>query len=124
MKILGSLIGLSLSALLQAQLNIPQVGAARYADGSVHQIHGVDANLMVDSRTLATADTVSFSDATGLIATNGLIRLLAANGAALGEYHSGEAAPILHSDATAQTAAVWLPSKHVLLHWNGSQFVP
>jgi hypothetical protein len=111
------------SALVEAQLTVPQLGAARFSDGSVHSVRGVAANLIVDSRTIASADAASFSDSAGLTATNGLIRLVRADGRALGEYNSGEPQPVLNLDSVVQTAAVWLPSKHVLLRWDSSQFV-
>ncbi len=118
----GGFLLLSVGALLVvAQLTVPQVGAARYADGSVHFIRGIGGNLIVDSRIVATADHASFSDAGGLLSSNGLIRLLHADGSLLAEYQSAEPLPVLHSDSTLQTTAAWLPSQRLLLHWDGSQ---
>jgi hypothetical protein len=118
---LCSFVLLSVSGLLQAQFNIPQLGTARYPDGSVHLIRGIGANLIVDSGVTANAEHASFSDTAGLLSASGLIRLLRADGSTLAEYQSGESSPILHSDTTLQTSAVWLPSKHLLLRWDGGQ---
>ena len=119
----GSCALLAASALLEAQLNVPRLGTARYADGSVHLIRGIGANLIVDPRTLARADGASFSDSIGLLSAKGLIRLVRTDGTGLGEYRSDEPLPVLHLDSAAQSTAVWLPSKHLLLRWDGSQFV-
>jgi hypothetical protein len=120
---LCSWVLLAMSAGLDAQLKVPQLGVARYADGSVHPIRGVAANFIVEPRAIARADGASFSDSAGLLAINGWIRLLRADGALLGEYPSAEPLPLLDIDSSAQSAAVWLPSKHMLLRWNGTQFV-
>ena len=115
---------LAASALLRGQLSIPQLGVARYADGSVHLIRGVAANLIVDSRAIATsADGVSFADSAGLLSARGVIRLIRTDGSVLVEYQSTEPLPVLNIDPFAQSAAAWLPSKHLLLRWNGRQFV-
>jgi hypothetical protein len=117
----GLLAALASSLLLHAQLAVPQPGIVRFADGSVRAVRGIPANLMVHSL-IASADLVSFSDVGGLISSNGLIRLLRIDGKVLGEYQSGEPRPLLNIDAALQSAAVWLPSKHLLLHWDGKAF--
>jgi hypothetical protein len=40
----------------------------------------------------------------------------------LGEYQSGEPRPILNIDSSLLSAVVWLPSKHMLLGWDGRAF--
>jgi len=105
------------SMLLSAQLTVPRAGVARYPDGSIHIIHGIPANLIVDSGVLGNADTASFSDAIGLLAGGGLIRLLRADGTILGQFLSDDPQPLL------QINAAWLPSKHLLLQWDGTKFV-
>jgi hypothetical protein len=110
-------------AMLDAQLVVPQLGVARFSDGSVHPIRGVAANLIVQARSIGNADSASFSDSIGLTSTNGFVRLVRPDGIVLGEYRSGEQQPILAIDSAAQSAAAWLPSKHVLVHWDGHQFV-
>jgi hypothetical protein len=121
--VVGSWALLAAVSMVHAQLSVPQLGVARFFDGSVHPIRGVAANLIVDSRTIATADGASFSDSAGLTSSNGLIRLISPNGTVLGEYPSGEAQPVLNVDTGAQTAAAWLPSRHILLRWDGAQFL-
>lgn len=105
------------SALLHAQLTVPRAGVARYPDGSIHIVYGIPANLIVDSGVLGNADSASFSDSAGLLSESGWIRSLRADGKVLGEYRSSEPLPIL------QFNAAWLPSKHLLVLWNGSKFV-
>jgi hypothetical protein len=113
---------LAASAPLAGQFSVPQLGIAHFSDGSVHQIQGVPANLIVDPQALTTADVVSFCDSAGLTSSNGLIHLVKPNGTVMGEYRSSEPLPILNIDAGAQSAAAWLPSKHLLLRWDGTQF--
>ena len=110
-------------AMLNAQLVVPQLGVARFSDGSVHSVRGVTANLIVDSRAIGKAEGAAFADSFGLTLTHGLVRLIRADGSVLGEYSSDEPQPILAIDSAAQSAAVWLPSRHLLVHWDGSQFV-
>jgi hypothetical protein len=118
---LASLMLLFSGKLLHAQLGVPQPGIARFADGSVRAVRGIPANLMVHAA-IASADLISFSDAGGLSAAKGLIRLLRIDGQVLGEYQSEESRPLLNIDSTLLSAAVWLPSKHLLLHWDGKAF--
>lgn len=117
-----SLLTLSSSTLLQAQLSVPQIGWARYADGSVHLIHGISANLIVDPQRFASADAACFSDSVGLVSASGAIRLLSTDGTLLGEYPTTEPSPLLHVDSAATSTAVWLPSQHSLLGWDGARF--
>jgi hypothetical protein len=113
---------LLLTGLLHAQLSVPKLGFARFSDGSMHEVRGVTANLIVDSRSLTTADGASFAGCGGLTSSSGLIRMVSADGAVLGEYQSSEPMPILNVDSSLQSAAVWLPAKHVLLGWDGAAF--
>jgi hypothetical protein len=107
---------------LRAQLAVPQLGVAHFPDGSVRAIRGLPANLMVGAREIASADSVSFSDAGGLISSAGVIRLLRTDGTVIGVYQSGELQPILNIESSLQTAVAWLPSKHALLHWDAGGF--
>jgi hypothetical protein len=111
------------SAMLDAQMIVPQLGVAHFSDGSVHAIRGVAANLIVQARSIGNVDSASFSDSAGLTSANGLIRLIKADGTELAEYQSDEPQPLLNIDSIPQSAVAWLPSKHLLVHWDGSQFV-
>jgi hypothetical protein len=118
-----SFILVSTSALLQAQLTVPGLGVARYADHSVHVVRGVGGNLIVDPHKFAGAEAVSFGDSVGLVYSSGSIRLLqVANAAVIGEYPTDDPSPILHIDSAATSAIAWLPSKHLLVHWDGAHF--
>jgi len=121
LAILGSVV-VWLGGLLLAQLSLPQPGFARFSDGSVHLVLGIASNLIVGARVLNTADSASFSDSGGLTSSNGLIRLMSDDGAVLGEYQSGDPRPILNIDSSLLSAVVWLPSKHILLGWDGKAF--
>jgi hypothetical protein len=117
-----SLALLSVSILLQAQMTVPQLGVAHYADGSVHLVRGISANMIIEPQQWATADAASFSDSIGVVSASGSIRLLQTDGTLLGAYQTSETSPLLHVDSTAASTAVWLPSKHALLGWNGTRF--
>jgi hypothetical protein len=113
---------LLLSGLLNAQLSVPKLGFARFSDGSIHAVHGLAANLIVDPRPSSAADGASFSDFGGLASANGLIQIMDADGVVLREYESGETQPILNMDSSLQSAVAWLPSRHLLLGWDGAAF--
>jgi len=108
--------------LLPGQVGAPNVGSARFA-GHVFAVHGIPANFLVAKTPWTSAVAVSFSDAGGLISQNGTVTLAGPDGAALADYASGEAAPVLNIDGPLVTAVAWLPSKHALLHWNGTAFI-
>ncbi len=114
---------LSIHALLEAQLNVPQLGMARYQDGSVHLIRGVGANVIVERHALMNASASVFGDTGGLLAAPGAIRAVRQDGTVLSDYQSNEPTPVLGLDgATPGAAVAWLPSKHVLLRWDGAKF--
>jgi len=103
------------------QVNAPKVGTARYPDGSFHNVQGLPANMIVAELPLDAAQVASFSDSGGLIAQNGVIRLLSPGFSVLAEYPAGEQ-PILSIDGEVTSALAWLPVAHTLLHWNGASF--
>jgi hypothetical protein len=108
--------------LLPAQVGAPNVGFARFA-GRVFAVHGIPANLLVAKTPWTSADALSFSDAGGLLAQNGTIVLIGPDGTSLADYAAAEAAPVLNIDGPLASAVAWLPSKHALLHWDGTAFI-
>lgn len=106
-----------------AEVNAPKLGVARYADRTVFQINGLEANVLVNSQLLSSADALSFSDAGGLVAIGGQIQLIRLGGALLGTYSSTEPAPVLNVDGDLTSAVAWLPSMKELVRWNGQSFV-
>jgi hypothetical protein len=108
--------------LLVAQVGAPNVGFARFA-GRVFAVHGIPANLLVATAPSTSAGALSFSDAGGLLAQNGTILLVGPAGTSLADYAAAEPAPVLNIDGPLTSAIAWLPSKHALLHWNGTAFV-
>jgi len=110
-------------AALVAQLSVPRIGMARYADHTVRGINGLESNLLVDSQGLSNADVVSFSDLGGLVSTAGRIQLVTIQGVVVGEFTANEASPVLNVDGDLTTAIGWLPSRSLLIYWNGTSFV-
>ena len=108
-------------SLTTAQVSSPKIGVARYSDGSFHSVEGLPNNMIVADLPLDPAQAASFSDAGGIIAQNGAIRLLRADFSIISEYSISEK-PLLSMDGEATSALAWLPQSHLLLHWNGSHF--
>jgi hypothetical protein len=106
---------------LLAQIRVPQIGTARYPDGSLHTVQGLPANMIVADLPLDTAEAASFSDSGGLVSQKGIVRLLAADFSVVAEYAAAEK-PLLSIDGKLTSALAWLPNAHTLLHWNGSDF--
>jgi hypothetical protein len=115
------LAALCLAVFLAAQVNSPKIGTARYPDGSFHNVQGLPANMIVADLPLDSAQAASFSDSGGLIAQNGVIRLLSPGFSVLAEYPAAEQ-PVLSIDGDLTSALAWLPLAHTLLHWNGVKF--
>ncbi len=111
------------AGLLQAQINAPRVGFARYSDNSVRAVFGIPSDFIVGGQVLGFADAISFSNSGGLVAKNGHVRLVGPDFSVIAEYDAGEAAPLLNMDGGLNSAIAWLPLQHALLHWNGKSFV-
>lgn len=117
-----SVLPFCVSFLLEAQLNTPNAGIVRYQDGTIHRVLGLPANYVVDGTALDSADHVSFSDAGGILAKDGRIRLVDSAFKTLAEYDSGDPAALVNIDADLQSAVAWLPTHRRLLYWNGTSF--
>jgi hypothetical protein len=118
---LASLLCVATGAL--AQVNAPRLGFARYADGTVFKINGLESNVLVNTQLLSSADALSFSDSGGLVSIGGEIQLLALDGTFLAAYSANESAPVLNIDNALATAVAWLPAHEELVLWNGQAFV-
>jgi hypothetical protein len=112
-----------LAVACYAEVSVPKLGLARYADRTVHPVYGLEANLLVDAELLSSADAISFSDKGGLVSIAGRIQLLTVDGAPVGQYDSREQSPVLNIDNDFTTAIAWLPSQGLIVHWNGQAFV-
>src|ERR1700685_349139 len=122
LSILFSIALLICPAALVAQLSVPKVGVARYADRTVRGINGLDSNMLAGNQVLYSADAISFSDAGGLVSIAGRIQLITAQASVTGEYTSNESSPVLNIDGDLTTASAWLPSRSLLVYWNGQSF--
>lgn len=121
-RIVYWLLPLCVAGGLNAQVNAPQIGVARFPDHTLHRVFGIAANFIVGDPVLGSADAASFSNAGGLIAKNGQIQLLGTDLSVIAEYSSGESAPLLNIDGDLTTAIAWLPNLHALLRWDGHAF--
>ena len=111
------------AGLVQAQVGTPRVGAVRYADGSVWTLNGLRANFILGARLFTSVETATFSDSGGLVAIPGEVDLVRLDGSVVARYQTDEQQPTLDISGDLTSATIWLPSKHALLHWNGSAFV-
>jgi hypothetical protein len=122
LRIVLSSVLLMWPAALVAQLSVPVIGIARYADHTVRGVNGLEANLLIDHDSLSSADAVSFSDAGGLVSVAETIQLVTLQGVTVAQFRSNEASPVLNIDGALTTAIAWLPSRSALLYWNGASF--
>ena len=114
----------SIPAFLPGQISAPRVGLVRYASGGVYPVFGLQANYVLGNRLLDSVDSLSFSDAGGLLSRQGTLLLLDRNLATAGSYDAAGTKPIVGIDSSLTTAIAWLPSHHTLVHWNGDALVP
>ncbi len=121
--IVSLFLPLFLAAGLEAQPKAPKPGIARYADGTVRQIYGLEANFAVGEQVSPASDAISFSDSGGLIAKAGHIQLVAVDGSIISAYDSGETSALLNVDGALTTAIAWLPGQHALVRWSGKSFI-
>jgi hypothetical protein len=84
-------------------------------------VQGLPANMIVADLPIDSAQAASFSDSGGLIAQDGVIRLLTPGFSVLAEFPTAEK-PVLSIDGELTSALAWLPVAHTLLHWNGAKF--
>ncbi len=113
---------LLLTLPLTAQMTVPKLGTVRSADGALHSVQGLPNNLIVSDLAFDPTDAASFSDKGGLVSHQGMIRLLGADLAVIGEYATAEKAPLLNMDSDQTSALAWLPSSQTLVRWDGQQF--
>lgn len=113
---------LCLAALFEGQVNAPRPGFARYQDGFIASVFGLPGNFVLRASGFGATDAASFSDKGGILARNGHIALVKADGTIAGAYDSQEAAPLLNVTGDLVTALAWLPGQHILLSWTGTNF--
>jgi hypothetical protein len=111
-----------LGTLLRAQVNAPQVGFARFTDGSVRPVLGVPASFVVGRPARHSVDAASFSDVGGILSEQGHIRLVGTDGSSVGDQFTGDREAVVNIDGTLSTAVAWLPASHSILRWDGAGF--
>src|SRR3954454_8118921 len=116
-------LGFFVSLAANCQVATPSVGYVRYANDGVRGIYGLEGNYIVGRSVLAAAETASFSDAGGLIYNSGSLVLADPKLIALSTTEIEGSEPIVRLDGGVDTAIAWVPSSHVLVHWNGKSFV-
>ncbi len=110
------------TSCLKAQINPPRAGFLRYGSLPLQGVYGIPGNFVPAQASFGAATAVSFSDAGGLLAANGLIELVRADGSLAASYKSGPTTPLLNIDRDLTTAVAWLPDSHSLVWWNGKRF--
>lgn len=113
---------LCLPAFLAGQLNPPHPGCVRYADGFIANVFGLPGNFIVRASGMPPADVASFSDVGGLLAREGHIVLVKADGSIAGQFAANATAPLLSITGDLVTALAWLPDQHTILSWTGTNF--
>jgi hypothetical protein len=110
-------LSLCLAGLTQAQVNAPRIGFARFGDGSLRAVYGLQASFVLGKPVLQSVTAASFSDDGGLVATPGHIQLLSRDGSVVSDCESTDPAPVLNMDGDGSTAVAWLPASQTILHW-------
>lgn len=114
--------GMLCCAAVWGAVSTPKVGMVRCRDGAVYALYGLHANFLTGGRAFSLAQAASFSDQGGLVASDGRLMLIAADGSVQATYFEGEASPVLNMNGAASSAIAWLPRRSELLIWNGAQF--
>ncbi|HWF47165.1 MAG TPA: hypothetical protein VG168_09180, partial [Bryobacteraceae bacterium] len=122
MKRVYYIAGLLSCAAVLGAISTPKVGMVRCRDGAVYALYGLHANFLTGERAFSLAQAASFSDHGGLVASDGRLMLVGADGSVQSTYFEGEASPVLNMDGDASSAIAWLPRQSELLTWNGAQF--
>jgi hypothetical protein len=95
----------------------------RCRDGAVYALYGLHANFLTGERAFSLVQAASFSDQGGLVASDGRLMLVGADGSVQSTYFEGEGSPVLNLDGAQSSAIAWLPRQGELLTWNGTQFI-
>ena len=113
---------IGLSALAQAQVQTPQLGMVRCADGAVRPVYGVPSAFVFGKPALQKTDSASFSDGGGIVSAKGRIQLFSSKGSLVSEFESSEAA-LVNIEGSPTTAVAWLPTSQSILRWDGTLFL-
>jgi hypothetical protein len=118
-----SFIPLCFAALLQAQVQTPQMGTARCLDGSARPVYGVPASFVIGKPVMQSVDAASFSSGGGMVSAQGQIQLFDPKGSLISEFEADDPAALVNIDDKASTAIAWLPASQSIVHWDGTLFL-
>lgn len=121
-SIASILLFVALTTSLEAQVHSPSAGVIRYGSLPAQGLYGIPGNFVPIKASFGSADAISFSDAGGLIAANGRIELVRADGSPVAVHEYGTVAPLLNIDRDLTSAVAWLPDAQSLLWWDGKRF--
>ncbi len=113
---------IGLSALAQAQVQTPQLGMVRCADGAVRPVYGVPSAFVFGKPALQQADSASFSGGGGIVSAKGRIQLFSSRGSLVSEFELNEAA-LVSIEGSPMSAVAWLPDSQSILRWDGTLFL-
>lgn len=111
-----------LALVLHAEVQVPQMGSVRCADGSVRAVYGVPASFVLGKPLLLSAVSSSFSAGAGIVATRDAIQLLDPSGGPLALSPSPDPEALVDIGKDAFSAVAWLPGTSSLLYWDGNGF--
>jgi hypothetical protein len=112
----------ALALVLQAQIQVPQLGSVRCSDGTVRPVFGVPAAFVLGKPLASAALSASFSDKGGIVASTSAVRLLEATGKPIGEFKVADPGVIVDIETDPSSALAWLPLTSSLLMWDGAAF--
>ncbi len=101
--------------VLEAQLSTPAAGFVRYPGMPVEAVYGIAGNLIAGPAVWGVADGLSFGKDGGLVAGEGHILLVRADGSNAADYTALENRPVLNIGDTLDSAVAWLPTSGTIL---------
>lgn len=108
--------------VLQAQVQVPQLGSVRCGDGSVRPVYGVPAVFVLGKPLLTDAVSASFSEKGGIVATIDTVRLIDASGRTLNDVKTMDPGAVVGIYLDLTSALAWLPASSSLLYWQDEAF--
>lgn len=119
----ASIVSLCIAPMpLASQVNAPKAGVVRYRSGSVHPVYGLGSSWVVRAPFVRSAVAAAFSDRFGLVSDGASLSLLKEDFSPLARTSCVESNPVLGISDTSDSAVAWLPSRAVLIAFDGKNF--